>query len=356
MRSGGQSLPRLAADAPLAFVIMPFGLVFDQIYENLFVPMLVRAGYRVRRADTLLNQRAIMRDVIEGIAEADLVFADLTGGNANVFYELGIAHALKKRTVLVAQRRDDIPFDLRGYKNHVYRVEFAGALTLVDDLTPDLEPFLVAARKDEVLFGSPYADFAAPEDVVAEPEEEGGLLDALAEFNRRKDEYSAALQEAIEISDRFTEGQELLNAKLTDLSKDANSLDDVLEVVAEVGALWDAAATEMEEVLEVRLAPITMVVERGAKAMFVMSELGGEPDQETKDAQASIGTLAKTARDTAEKQMGLASMVRDNSKYAASLRKPGEKLATTYERFASTFDRIAALEEVEARNADRKPK
>jgi nucleoside 2-deoxyribosyltransferase len=44
---------------------------------------------------------------------ADLIVADLTGRNPNVFYELGYAHALGKRTLLLTQKIDDVPFDLR---------------------------------------------------------------------------------------------------------------------------------------------------------------------------------------------------------------------------------------------------
>jgi hypothetical protein len=55
---------------------------------------------------------------------------------------------------LLAQRREDIPFDLRSYKNHVYRVEFAEAPVLVDDVRVEMAPFLAAVRRDEVVFGS----------------------------------------------------------------------------------------------------------------------------------------------------------------------------------------------------------
>ena len=57
---------------------------------------------------------------MEDLDTAWVVLADLTDRNANVFYELGVRHALKDRTILVAQTSDDIPSDLQQYAYHVY--------------------------------------------------------------------------------------------------------------------------------------------------------------------------------------------------------------------------------------------
>jgi len=49
----------------------------------------------------------------EQVLRADLIIADLTGRNPNVFYELGYAHALHKNSILITQSIEDVPFDLR---------------------------------------------------------------------------------------------------------------------------------------------------------------------------------------------------------------------------------------------------
>jgi hypothetical protein len=69
---------------PHEFVMMPFDEEFDDIYKLVIAPPLERAGYAVARADSALDQRNIMRNVISGIDEADMIVADLTGLNANV--------------------------------------------------------------------------------------------------------------------------------------------------------------------------------------------------------------------------------------------------------------------------------
>ena len=61
-----------------------------------------------------------MQQILAGILEARVCVAQLTGKNANVFYELGIAHALKRPVVLISAAEDDVPFDLRHLRRVVY--------------------------------------------------------------------------------------------------------------------------------------------------------------------------------------------------------------------------------------------
>jgi hypothetical protein len=98
------------------FVIMPFGLPFDRYFRNIFVPAIEDAGLRAIRADSIFMPSAIMPDIWRFLNEAKVLIADLTGRNPNVFYELGLAHALQKPVILVTSNLDDVPFDLRGLR------------------------------------------------------------------------------------------------------------------------------------------------------------------------------------------------------------------------------------------------
>ena len=64
-------------------------------------------------ADEIHEEREIINITWEQILRADLIIADLTKKNANVFYELGYAHALGKNTIPLTQSIEDVPFDLR---------------------------------------------------------------------------------------------------------------------------------------------------------------------------------------------------------------------------------------------------
>ncbi len=112
------------------FVLMPFADDFDLIYGEI-KGALTKAGFVCNRADELFGSVPIMGTVLQEILKAHFVIADLTGQNANVFYELGVAHSFKDahNIILLAQRMDDVPFDIRHLGAIVYDKENLKQLT-----------------------------------------------------------------------------------------------------------------------------------------------------------------------------------------------------------------------------------
>lgn len=104
------------ADKEICFVIMPFGGWFDKYYEDIYCPAIVAAGMSPRRADDLYRPSNIVQDIWTYTKKAKMILADLSNKNPNVFYELGLAHALAKPAILITQTIDDIPFDLRSLR------------------------------------------------------------------------------------------------------------------------------------------------------------------------------------------------------------------------------------------------
>jgi hypothetical protein len=102
-----------AADRKICFVLMPFEKQFDKVYKRCIKPTLIGQKWACARADEIFEPREIIDLIWEQIHRADLILADLTGKNANVFYELGYAHAMNKQTILITQSIDDAPFDLK---------------------------------------------------------------------------------------------------------------------------------------------------------------------------------------------------------------------------------------------------
>jgi len=107
---------------------MPFSADFDEIYNLFIASTLSEVGYEVFRADNIVSQRNILDDIIESIKDSDLIVADLTGSNANVYYELGIVHAFRKPVILLTQSISDLPFDLRSYRAIHYNTHFAAII------------------------------------------------------------------------------------------------------------------------------------------------------------------------------------------------------------------------------------
>ena len=100
-------------DPSLVFVLMPFDPTLDILYQSLIKTGIERMGLRCLRADDIYRGEGIVAMIIENIQRASIILADLSKKNANVFYELGVAHTLGKKTFLVTQSYDDVPFDLR---------------------------------------------------------------------------------------------------------------------------------------------------------------------------------------------------------------------------------------------------
>jgi hypothetical protein len=100
------------------FVLMPFGSDFTLVYETIAQAL---EGLMVcSRADDLALGHPILERILQGISSAELIIADLTKLNPNVFYELGLAHCRTKNVLLLTQNVNAIPFDLRGLFCHTY--------------------------------------------------------------------------------------------------------------------------------------------------------------------------------------------------------------------------------------------
>lgn len=106
---------------PFVFVLMPFSEAFDDIYQLGIKPACVDAGTYCERLDEQIFSESMLERIYNQISKADIIVADMSGRNPNVFYEVGYAHALGKRVVLLTQNADDIPFDLKHYPHIVYK-------------------------------------------------------------------------------------------------------------------------------------------------------------------------------------------------------------------------------------------
>lgn len=95
---------------------MPFGGWFDVYYKDIFCPAIEQSGLEPHRADDLFRPSAIIADIWDYTKRAKIMLADLTGKNPNVFYELGLAHALSKPVILLTESLDDVPFDLKALR------------------------------------------------------------------------------------------------------------------------------------------------------------------------------------------------------------------------------------------------
>ena len=105
------------------FVMMPFDRPLGSYYESVYKPAIEKAGLQPVRADAeIFGAGKIMDQIWSGIRSAKVLVAELTQRNPNVFYELGLAHALEKPVVLVSSNEEDVPFDLHHIRVIYYDV------------------------------------------------------------------------------------------------------------------------------------------------------------------------------------------------------------------------------------------
>jgi hypothetical protein len=111
---------------------MPFSDQFDDIYQDILIPAIEKAGYKPVRGDSVYGVGPVIEDIFFEIRSASVLVADVTGNNANVNYELGAAHALNKPVVVIYQSAEDVPFDyshLRVIRYDRQEVTWAAQLT-----------------------------------------------------------------------------------------------------------------------------------------------------------------------------------------------------------------------------------
>lgn len=121
--AGSTSDESISQSLGTCFVIMPFGEPFDGYYRGLYVPAVRKVGLTPKRGDDLFGSSSIIDDVWTMIKAATILIADLRTGNPNVYYELGLAHALGKPVLLVASSLEHVPFDLRHLRRLIYNKE-----------------------------------------------------------------------------------------------------------------------------------------------------------------------------------------------------------------------------------------
>jgi hypothetical protein len=105
-----------SVDPRLVFVAMPFATTFNALYESIENLVKDHCHLRCWRADSDSAGSRVMSDVWRATNDAIVMIADLTGNNANVFYEVGLAHAIGKHVILLTSDTSDIPFDVRDIR------------------------------------------------------------------------------------------------------------------------------------------------------------------------------------------------------------------------------------------------
>lgn len=295
-----------------AFVIMSFGdAEMDSVFTDIIKPSLEELGFTVTRADLSSNQTQILSDIVKSIASADLIIADVTGLNGNVMYELGLAHAMGRPTMMLTQDLEELPFDLRSYRTTQYSTHFTEAPKLAEnvkavgagvasnslefsnpvrDFTPD---FFGVAQSG----ASPTADNSQKED---SPEDDAtddrGYLDYAIEFSEAREDLQALATDLSsateEIGERVTRATEEIQRITTQLGPKAAPT--ARQAMRRIADDFD----EYAEKMETANIPLDAAVRRLGNSASGMAATRTASTEEERTRIRDEITSMKTAEDT----------------------------------------------------------
>ena len=134
---------KVSTDPLTAFVVMQFTSPYDELFDQVIKPTCKDLGIEAYRARDIYRPSVILQDIIQGLAESNVIVAEITPTNANVFYELGYAHALGKPVILLAEQDRALPFDVSGYRVIFYENAIRGKTGLEAELRQHLSSIFV---------------------------------------------------------------------------------------------------------------------------------------------------------------------------------------------------------------------
>lgn len=120
----------------VCFVVSPIGKEgsdnynrFKEVLDYVIKPAIETSSMKLRiiRADDINRSGSFIKDILQHLYSSYIVIVDLTDQNPNVFYELGVRHSISARTILIAQKLEDIPSDLREYRTIIYDTSAKGS-------------------------------------------------------------------------------------------------------------------------------------------------------------------------------------------------------------------------------------
>ncbi len=213
------------------FVITPFGEDFLALYNKLKEEF--SENFEFTNAGDLDNQQNILKDIVEGIYEASVVIADLTGLNANVFYELGLAHAMNKKVIIITQSITELPFDIKSYRANEYSLQF----NKIPKLIEELKNLLFGAINNNVQYGNPVSDYipnfyqeskdslnqndnkvkksCKNQEFNIESDAEKGFLDYITDINENSEKMTNEIEE-------ISTGMEKMNISIGEATSEIN--------------------------------------------------------------------------------------------------------------------------------------
>ncbi len=149
---------RDAAERRFVFVAMPFADRYRNIYKRVIKEVVESKGFICKRVDESKYPSRIVEEIKNDIQRAEFVIADLSGKNLNVFYEVGMAHAVGKAVILLTQSLEDVPPKLQMFRCFEYEDSLRGGDNLKKDIAAAIDALQDADSGSQRIFSPISAD------------------------------------------------------------------------------------------------------------------------------------------------------------------------------------------------------
>ena len=343
------------------FVIMPFHTPFDFVYSDLIKEICERHGFEVIRADDMYSTKQILEDIVKGINSADLIIADLTENNPNVFYELGIAHGLNKPVQIITQSITELPFDISAYRVFTYSMianKYSEAKVNFNNLIGNL------VNHKTTLYGNPISDFLGKETptirmedqlikgsegmdskIIVQPQVEKGFFDHLSEFQDTTKEIYKKLEQISKATERIGTHFKEQTIKITQINQNQSQPDKISLarrlLLQSANNLGDYAS-EVEgfnEFFDIKIPQLRDNVE----AVINYQKNQEISDEDRGEYKNTLLTAIETTNEAIEKTNNFAEVLNNFPNLQGNFTRQSKRAALALDTLTNNFSQIKAL-------------
>ncbi|MES9556148.1 hypothetical protein ABZ776_02030 [Streptomyces sp. NPDC007076] len=316
------------------------------IFEQVIAPACEKYGIAALRADGIAHAGDINEQICRHVVESDLVVADVSGGNPNVMYELGLRHITGKPTIHIGEA-GQLPFDIASIRTIRYqrrRSHLAAARREIESaLEAGLRDGFELLTPARVLRGFQTGDgpASAADEGNGEDEDSPGLLDDFAVIEDGLGEMTADMETITKTIETIGALTEQSNTEILDLTQANAPMSARLAAVARYAETINAPAGELNAVAGA-FAERMATLDSGVRAALGLIEMTPpeERDEEAEEFLEQLMSLDDTAKDSLVQIGAFGASAGDMVRLSRYLRKPVKEICAAVKQLISAITRM----------------
>ncbi|MEV7121615.1 hypothetical protein [Kitasatospora griseola] len=312
-----------------------------EVFEQVIAPACEKFGIEAIRADGIAHAGDINEQICRYVIESDLVVADVSGGNPNVMYELGLRHLIGKPTIHIGEV-GQLPFDIAAIRT----IQYQRTRSRMADARRKIESTLEAGFRDGFELLTPARMVRAiqpagessplPPDGTEEVDDAPGLLDdfvavenGLHEMTERLTEITKAIETVGSLTDQS-------NIELSDLTRASAPPSARLAAVARFAEALSAPAGEMNA-SAVAFRGQMSSLDSGVRAALSLLEATSpeERDAETVEFLRQLVAMDDSCRTGMSQVDSFGTAAESMARLSRHLRKPVKDISSAVKHLAS---------------------